>query len=153
MYVETKFLDDRLLEFLPQYATAGAAAADLRACTIDGGDFDRTFIAPGGRAMVGTGIAIHICDPNYGGLVLPRSGMGSKGITLGNSPGLIDPDYTGEIKLALWNSGSFGLEIRALDRLAQLLIVPIIRPHFIAVKDFAEATARGDKGFGSSGVR
>lgn len=157
MNLEIKILDPRLgdLGLLPDYATEGAAAVDLRACTIGGWQFERFTVAPGSREKIGTGIAVDLGSLNVAfpvaGLILPRSGLGARGVTLGNAPGLLDADYQGEITLALWNSGPHELVINAFDRLAQLLIVPVMRPVFVPVPEFSRVTERGEGGFGSTG--
>jgi dUTP pyrophosphatase len=159
--LELRILDERLYpDHVPDYATDEAAAIDLRACSIEGlmigEDTQRVTVLPGGRAKIGTGIAIDVGTPGrqgapLAGLILPRSGLGSRGITLGNAPGLLDGDYQGELFLALWNAGIEPLEIGPLDRLAQLVIVPIVRPTFQIVSAFTRTTQRGEGGFGSTG--
>lgn len=157
MQLELKILDDRITSL--DYATNGAAAVDLRACSIDGKPLGVTLahviIAPGMRVMIGTGIAIDLGSDEIftecAALVLPRSGLGSRGITLGNAPGLIDSDYQGEITLALWNAGPDEFRIEPLARLAQLLIVPTLRPQFHPVVEFSRVTRRGAGGFGHTG--
>ena len=144
--IDVKVLDDRLKGNLPEYATVGSAGLDLRACT----DAPLT-LAPGETRMISTGIAIHIADPGYAALVLPRSGLGSKsGIVLGNLVGLIDSDYQGPLTCALWNRGATPFELKPLDRIAQLVVVPVIQLAFNVVEEFA-ASKRGVGGFGSTG--
>lgn len=154
MNVELKILDQRIAEEPLKYATDGSCAADLRACSnvpID--------IYPGDIAKIGTGVALHLgsaimpdCQ-RLAGLVLPRSGLASRGITIVNYPaGLIDADYTGEIIAALRNDGDEPFRIYPLDRIAQLLIVPVALPRFRVVEEFTATTARGAGGFGSTGV-
>lgn len=161
MNLEIRLLDARLEDddLFPRYATPEAAAVDLRACNLNSAEFLRGqfTLRPGERIKIGTGIALDLGshgDENrhVAGLILPRSGLGARGITLGNAPGLLDADYQGEITLALWNSGEHEYILRPLDRLAQLLFVPILRPQFSVVSTFSRHTARGDGGFGSTGV-
>ena len=144
--LDVKILDPRLKGNLPAYATAGSAGLDLRACI----DAPLT-LAPGETKMISTGIAIHIADAGYAALVLPRSGLGSKsGIVLGNLVGLIDSDYQGPLTCALWNRGSTPFELKPLERIAQLIVVPVVQVAFNLVEDFA-ASERGAGGFGSTG--
>jgi dUTP pyrophosphatase len=146
MKVDVKLLDPRLRTQPPRYATAGAAGLDLRAC-IDA----PLALAPGETQLVPTGIAIHLDDPGYAALVLPRSGLGHKhGIVLGNLVGLIDSDYQGQIMVSCWNRGRAPFTIEPLERIAQLVVVPVVRVEFNTVDDFA-ASARGAGGFGSTG--
>ena len=161
MNLEIRLLDARLEDddLFPRYATPEAAAVDLRACNLNSAEFLRGqfTLRPGERIKIGTGIALDLGghgDENrhVAGLILPRSGLGARGITLGNAPGLLDADYQGEITLALWNSGEHEYILRPLDRLAQLLFVPILRPQFSVVSTFSRHTARGDGGFGSTGM-
>lgn len=144
--ISVKILDERMRDLLPQYATAGSAGLDLRACI----DAPLT-IAPGDTVLVATGLAIHIGDPGYAAMILPRSGLGHKhGIVLGNLVGLIDSDYQGPLMVSTWNRGDCEFVLNPLDRLAQLVVVPILQVGFDIVDDFAES-ARGDGGFGSTG--
>ncbi len=144
--LDVKVLDPRLRTQLPGYATAGAAGLDLRAC-IDA----PLALAPGDTQLVPTGIAIHLGDPGYAALVLPRSGLGHKhGIVLGNLVGLIDSDYQGEIMVSCWNRGRESFTIQPLERIAQLVVVPVVRVEFNVVEEFA-ASDRGAGGFGSTG--
>ena len=148
MQVELKILDPRAREALPRYATAGSAGLDLRAML----DAPVT-IAPGETVLVKTGIAIHIGDPAYAAVILPRSGLGhKKGIVLGNLVGLIDSDYQGELMISTWNRGSAPFTLEPMERLAQLVFVPVARADFRVVDDFA-ASERGAGGFGSTGTR
>ena len=144
--LDVKILDPRLKANLPAYATPGSAGLDLRAC------IDAPFtLAPGETRMVSTGIAIHIGDAGYAALVLPRSGLGSKsGIVLGNLTGLIDSDYQGPLMCALWNRSAVPFELQPLERIAQLIIVPVAQVAFNVVDEFAAST-RGAGGFGSTG--
>ena len=144
--LDVRVLDARLRENLPHYATPGAAALDLRACV----EAPLT-LAPGQSELVPTGIAIHIGDPRYAAIVLPRSGLGHKhGIVLGNLVGLIDSDYQGQIMMSAWNRGQTAFTIQPLERIAQLLIVPVLQVEFNIVEDFAPSD-RGAGGFGSTG--
>jgi dUTP pyrophosphatase len=144
--LEVKILDERIRGMLPQYATAGAAGLDLRACI----DSPLT-LEPGDSQLVSSGIAIHVGDPQYAALVLPRSGLGAKnGIVLGNLVGLIDSDYQGPLAVSVWNRGKLAFTIRPLDRIAQLIVVPVMQVEFEVVEQFA-ASARGAGGFGSTG--
>jgi dUTP pyrophosphatase len=146
--VELKIIDPRLgAELpLPQYATEGAAGLDLRACL----DAPLT-LAPGEVALIGTGFAMHIADPGLAAVLLPRSGLGHKhGIVLGNLVGLIDSDYQGEVKVSCWNRGAAPFTIAPGERIAQLVLVPVVRARFEVVRDFTP-TARGDGGFGHTG--
>jgi dUTP pyrophosphatase len=146
MKMDVKILDARLREQMPQYATPGAAGPDLRACL----DAPLT-LQPGETRLVPTGLAIHLADPGYAALILPRSGLGHKhGIVLGNLVGLIDSDYQGQLMVSTWNRGSEPFELAPLERLAQLVIVPVVQAQFNIVDDF-EASARGEGGFGSTG--
>lgn len=148
MQVDLKILDPRAREALPRYATAGSAGLDLRAML----DAPVT-IAPGETVLVKTGIAIHIGDPAYAAVILPRSGLGHrKGIVLGNLVGLIDSDYQGELMISTWNRGSAPFTLEPMERLAQLVFVPVARADFRLVDDFA-ASERGAGGFGSTGTR
>ena len=131
---------------LPQYATAGAAGLDLRACV----DAPLT-LRPGESQLVPSGIAIHLGDPGFAAVVLPRSGLGAKhGIVLGNLVGLIDSDYQGQVLVSVWNRGNAAFTIQPLDRIAQLIVVPVVQVQFEVVEEFA-ASARGAGGFGSTG--
>ncbi|MDL1859565.1 dUTP diphosphatase [Betaproteobacteria bacterium PRO7] len=144
--LDVKVLDARLRDQLPHYATAGAAGLDLRAC-IDA----PLALAPGDAQLVPTGIAIHLDDPGYAALVLPRSGLGHKhGIVLGNLVGLIDSDYQGQIMVSCWNRGREPFTIQPLERIAQLVVVPVLQVELNVVDEFA-ASERGAGGFGSTG--
>jgi dUTP pyrophosphatase len=146
MIIDVKVLDARLRDRLPGYATAGAAGLDLRAC-VDA----PLVIEPGATHLVRTGVAIHIADPGYAALILPRSGLGHKhGIVLGNLVGLIDSDYQGELMVSTWNRGNTAFTLNPLERLAQLVIVPVMQARFNIVDDFS-ASERGAGGFGSTG--
>ena len=144
--LDVKILDSRLKDNLPGYATPGSAGLDLRACI----DASLT-LAPGETRMVPTGIAIHLGDPGFAALVLPRSGLGSKsGIVLGNLVGLIDSDYQGPLMCALWNRSAAPFELKPMERIAQLIVVPVAQVAFNVVEEFA-ASHRGAGGFGSTG--
>ena len=144
--LDVKILDARLKDNLPAYATAGSAGLDLRACI----DAPLT-LAPGETRMISTGMAIHVSDPGFAALVLPRSGLGSKsGIVLGNLLGLIDSDFQGPLMCALWNRSAAPFELKPLERIAQLVIVPVAQVAFNVVEEFA-ASERGTGGFGSTG--
>jgi dUTP diphosphatase len=148
--VELKVIDTRVgTEFpLPESATAGSAGIDLRACLDEAIE-----LAPGETRLIGTGIAIHLDDPELAAMILPRSGLGHKhGIVLGNLVGLIDSDYQGELKISCWNRGSEAFRIEPGDRIAQLVVVPVVSVDFEVVSEFAES-ARGAGGFGHSGRR
>ena len=148
--LKMRILDPRIgREFpLPQHATAGSAGMDLRAC-IDG----PLVLAPGAAELIATGISIHVEDPGLAALLLPRSGLGHKnGIVLGNLVGLIDSDYQGPLMVSCWNRGAAPFTIQPGDRIAQMVIVPVVQAEFEVVEDFA-ASARGMGGFGSSGHR
>lgn len=148
MKIDLKVIDPRMRAYLPSYATAGAAGLDLRAL------LDAPFVlAPGETKMIRTGLAIHIGDPGYAALVLPRSGLGArKGVVLGNLVGLIDSDYQGEMMIALWNRGSEPFTVEPFERLAQMVVVPVMQAEFRIVDAFA-ASERGEGGFGSTGLR
>ena len=144
--VDVKLLDPRLRDSPPHYATAGSAGLDLRACIAAPVD-----IRPGETPLIPTGVAIHLADPGLAAMILPRSGLGHKhGIVLGNLVGLIDSDYQGEIMVSTWNRGQQTFTLQPLDRLAQLVVVPVLQMRFNVVEDFA-ASARASGGFGSTG--
>src|SRR5579864_7815281 len=146
MKLDLKILDARMREQLPAYATTGSAGLDLRAC-LD----EPLTLKPGETALVPTGLAIHVADPGYAALILPRSGLGHKhGIVLGNLVGLIDSDYQGELMLSCWNRGETTFVLNPMERLAQLVIVPVMQAEFNIVDDF-ETSERGAGGFGSTG--
>jgi len=144
--IELKVLDERIRPFLPAYATPGSAGMDLRAC-IDA----PMELKPGRTELVPTGVAIHIGDPGLAALILPRSGLGHKhGIVLGNLVGLIDSDYQGQLMISCWNRGSEVFELKPMERLAQLVLVPVIQAQFTETQLF-ESSGRGEAGFGSTG--
>ena len=146
--LDVRVLDKRLLEQLPHYATPGSAGLDLRAC-ID----TPVTLKPGETTLIASGIAIHLDDPKYAAMVLPRSGLGHKhGIVLGNLVGLIDSDYQGQIFVSVWNRGHAEFTIQPMERIAQMIVVPILQVEFNVVADFVAST-RGDGGFGSTGKK
>ena len=144
--IDIKILDSRLKNQLPAYATAGSAGLDLRAC------IEQVMtIEPGEAKLIPTGIAIHLADPGLAAMVLPRSGLGHKhGIVLGNLVGLIDSDYQGQIFVSCWNRGHIPFPLNPLERIAQLVVVPVVQVSFNVVNDF-EQSHRGANGFGSTG--
>jgi dUTP pyrophosphatase len=146
MKIDVKILDPRMRDQLPQYATPGAAGLDLRACI----DHDMV-LNPGETQLIPTGLSIHIQDPGYAAMILPRSGLGHKhGIVLGNLVGLIDSDYQGPLMVSCWNRSQTAFSLAPMERLAQLVIVPVMQAEFCVVSDFT-ASARGESGFGSTG--
>ncbi len=146
--VDLRILDARLAAQLPEYATPGSAGLDIRAC-IDA----PVTLQPGDTSLVPSGMAIHIGDAGYAALILPRSGLGHKhGIVLGNLVGLIDSDYQGQIFVSVWNRGHHAFTIQPMERIAQLIIVPVAQVELNVVSAFA-ASARGDGGFGSTGKK
>lgn len=146
--IDVRLLDPRMAEHLPAYATPGSAGLDLRAC------LDAPLIlAPGQAQLIPTGLSIHIGDPGLCAMLLPRSGLGHKhGIVLGNLVGLIDSDYQGPLMVSCWNRGSAAFTIEPMERIAQMVIVPVVQAAFRRVDEFA-ASARGEGGFGSTGKR
>lgn len=146
--VDVKILDPRLQGNLPSYATPGSAGLDLRACIDEPVD-----IKPGQTILVPTGLSIHIADPGYAAMILPRSGMGHKnGIVLGNLVGLIDSDYQGPLMVSTWNRGQATFRLEPMERLAQLVIVPVVQAQFRVVEEFEQTSDRGSGGFGSTGT-
>ena len=144
--LEVRILDERIRGMLPHYATPGAAGLDLRAC-IDA----PLELGAGDSRLVSSGIAIHVADAGHAAVILPRSGLGSKdGIVLGNLVGLIDSDYQGPLMISVWNRGKAAFTIQPLERIAQLVVVPVVQVEFEVVEEFA-ASARGAGGFGSTG--
>ena len=144
--IELKILDERIHPHLPAYATPGSAGMDLRACIAS-----PLVLAPGQTELIPTGIAIHIGDPGLAAVILPRSGLGHKhGIVLGNLVGLIDSDYQGPLMVSCWNRGAAAYTLQPLERLAQLVIVPVVQAAFQVVEEFAESE-RATGGFGSTG--
>ncbi|MFT4190494.1 MAG: dUTP diphosphatase [Comamonas sp.] len=147
MLLDVKILDPRLSGQLPGYATPGSAGLDLRACL----DAPLT-LAPNAWQLVPTGLAIHLKDPGYAALILPRSGLGHKhGIVLGNLVGLIDSDYQGQLMVSAWNRSETAFTLEPLERLAQLVIVPVVQARFNVVDEFAQPSERGAGGYGSTG--
>ncbi len=146
MKLDVRVLDRRLEQALPTYATKGSAGLDLHAC-IDA----PLVLEPGAAQLLPTGMAIHIADPHFAAMILPRSGLGAKhGIVLGNLVGLIDSDYQGPLMVSCWNRGRDAFTIRPMDRIAQLVVVPVVQVHWNVVDAFDES-ARGAGGFGSTG--
>ena len=146
--LDVRVLDSRLLDQLPHYATAGSAGLDLRACL----DAPVT-LKPGETTLIPSGVAIHLDDPQYAAMILPRSGLGHKhGIVLGNLVGLIDSDYQGQIFVSIWNRGQVEFTIQPMERIAQMIVVPVLQVEFNVVPDFV-ASKRGDGGFGSTGKK
>ncbi len=146
--IDIKILDPRMKDQLPAYATAGSAGLDLRACINEA-----LHIQPGTTHLIPTGLAIHLADPAYAAMILPRSGLGHKhGIVLGNLVGLIDSDYQGELMVSTWNRGSTEFVLNPMDRLAQLVIVPVLQVSFNMVDEF-DSSSRGAGGFGSTGKK
>ena len=144
--IAVKIIDPRMKDNLPAYATPGSAGLDLRAC-IDA----PMVIEPGQTVLIPTGLAIHLADPGYAAMILPRSGMGHKnGIVLGNLVGLIDSDYQGQLMVSTWNRGQNAFTLNPMERLAQLVIVPVLQVDFEVVEEFG-ASERGEGGFGSTG--
>ncbi len=144
--IAVKILDERLREQMPAYATPGSAGLDLRACVEA-----PVTIEPGSTHLIPTGLAIHIGDPGYAAMILPRSGLGHKhGIVLGNLVGLIDSDYQGQLMVSTWNRGNTAFVLNPMERLAQLVIVPVLQVGFEVVEEF-EDSERGAGGFGSTG--
>ena len=146
MHVDLKILDERVRDQLPHYATPGSAGLDLRAC-LDG----PVVLNPGETRLIPTGLAMHLADPGYAAVILPRSGLGHKhGVVLGNLVGLIDSDYQGQLMVSLWNRGQEAFTVQPFERIAQMVIVPVAQASFRVVDDFA-ASDRGEGGFGSTG--
>jgi len=149
MQIDVKILDPRMAGHLPAYATPGSAGLDLRACL----DAPLT-LAPNAWQLVPTGLAIHLADPGHAAMILPRSGLGHKhGIVLGNLVGLIDSDYQGQLMVSAWNRSDVPFTIEPMERIAQMVIVPVVQARFNVVQDFAVASERGAGGYGSTGTR
>jgi len=147
MLIDVRVMDGRMADQLPGYATPGSAGLDLRAC-LD----EPLLLAPNAWQLVPTGLAIHLKDPGYAALILPRSGLGHKhGIVLGNLVGLIDSDYQGQLMVSAWNRSDVAYTLQPMERLAQLVIVPVVQAQFRVVDDFDHATERGAGGYGSTG--
>ncbi|MDY0272471.1 MAG: dUTP diphosphatase [Advenella sp.] len=148
MKIDLKILDERIRSQLPAYATGGSAGLDLRAC-LD----EAITLEPGQTTLIPTGLSIHINNPNYAAVILPRSGLGHKhGIVLGNLVGLIDSDYQGQLMVSTWNRGQTNFIISPMERIAQLVVVPVQQVEFNIVDEF-EDSDRGTDGFGSTGRR
>jgi len=148
MKVDLKILDERIRDHLPNYATPGSAGLDLRAC-LDG----PVTIGPNEWQLISTGVAIHLADPTFAALILPRSGLGHKhGIVLGNLVGLIDSDYQGPLMVSAWNRSTVPFVMNPMERLAQLVIVPVLQAQFNVVQEFNAPSQRGAGGYGSTGV-
>ena len=146
--IDLKVLDARMADTLPAYATPGSAGLDLRAC-LDA----PVVLAPGQTALIPTGLAIHIADPGLAAMILPRSGLGHKhGIVLGNLVGLIDSDYQGQLMVSAWNRSDTAFTLQPMERLAQLVIVPVVQAQFNVVDEFSGASERGQGGYGSTGT-
>jgi dUTP pyrophosphatase len=146
MQVDLKILDPRVRQQLPHYATPGSAGLDLRAC-LDAA----VSLNPGETQLIPTGLAIHLADPGYAAMILPRSGLGHKhGVVLGNLVGLIDSDYQGQLMVSVWNRGKEPFTIQPFERIAQMVIVPVLQASFNLVDDF-DGSHRGEGGFGSTG--
>ena len=147
MHIDLKIMDPRMAEHLPAYATPGSAGLDLRACL----DAPLT-LAPNAWQLVPTGLAVHLADPAYAAMLLPRSGLGHKhGIVLGNLVGLIDSDYQGQLMVSCWNRSPTEFTIEPMERIAQMVIVPVVQAQFRVVDDFDSASERGAGGYGSTG--
>jgi dUTP pyrophosphatase len=145
--IDVKVLDARMAAQMPAYATPGSAGLDLRACL----DAPLT-LAPNAWQLVHTGLAVHLADPGYAALILPRSGLGHKhGIVLGNLVGLIDSDYQGQLMVSAWNRSDVAFTIEPMERIAQMVIVPVVQARFNVVSEFAAESARGSGGYGSTG--
>ena len=147
MKLDVRILDERLRSQLPAYATPGSAGLDLRAC-IDA----PLELAPNAWQLVPTGMAIHLADPGYAAMLLPRSGLGHKhGIVLGNLVGLSDSDYQGQLMVSLWNRTDSPFVIEPMERVAQMVIVPVVQPQFTLVEELSGSSERGEGGYGSTG--
>ena len=147
MQIDLKILDPRMADQLPEYATPGSAGLDLRAC-LD----EPLTLQPNAWQLVPTGIAIHLQDPGYAAMLLPRSGLGHKhGIVLGNLVGLIDSDYQGQLMVSCWNRSDVAFTIEPMERIAQMVIVPVVQARFNVVSEFGDVTERGAGGYGSTG--
>jgi dUTP pyrophosphatase len=147
MQVDIKILDERLREAMPAYATPGSAGLDLRACLTE-----PLTLAPNAWQLVPTGMALYLADPHYAAMILPRSGMGHKhGIVLGNLVGLIDSDYQGQLMVSAWNRTDVAFTIEPMERIAQLVIVPVVQASFNVVDEFADVSQRATGGYGSTG--
>ena len=149
MKIDVKIMDARMADQLPAYATPGSAGLDLRACL----DAPLT-LAPNAWQLVPTGIAVYLKDPGYAAMLLPRSGLGHKhGIVLGNLVGLIDSDYQGQLMVSCWNRSDVAFTIEPMERIAQMVIVPVMQAEFNVVTEFEAPSARGEGGYGSTGKK
>jgi len=149
MKIDLKIMDPRIADQLPAYATPGSAGLDLRAC-IDA----PLILAPNAWQLVPTGMAVYLNDPGYAALLLPRSGLGHKhGIVLGNLVGLIDSDYQGQLMVSCWNRSDVAFTIEPMERIAQMVIVPVVQAQFNVVTEFAAPSERGEGGYGSTGQK
>jgi dUTP pyrophosphatase len=147
MKIDVKILDSRMADQLPAYATTGSAGLDLRACL----DAPLT-LEPNAWQLVPTGLAIHLADPGFAAMILPRSGLGHKhGIVLGNLVGLIDSDYQGQLMVSAWNRSPVAFTVEPMERIAQMVIVPVVQAELNIVKEFGEVSERGAGGYGSTG--
>lgn len=147
MKIDVKIMDARMAEQLPAYATPGSAGLDLRACLNE-----PLTLQPNAWQLVPTGIAIYLQDPNFAAMILPRSGLGHKhGIVLGNLVGLIDSDYQGQLMVSAWNRSDVAFTIEPMERIAQLVIVPVVQAQFNVVTEFHASSERGEGGYGSTG--
>jgi dUTP pyrophosphatase len=147
MNIDLKVLDPRMASCLPAYATPGSAGLDLRAC-LD----EAITLQPNAWQLIPTGLSIYLADPNFAAMILPRSGLGHKhGIVLGNLVGLIDSDYQGQLMVSAWNRSSTAFTIEPMERIAQLIIVPVLQAQFNVVSEFAAVSERGAGGYGSTG--
>jgi dUTP pyrophosphatase len=149
MKIDVKIMDARMADQLPAYATEGSAGLDLRAC------LDAPLnLAPNAWQLVPTGIAVYLKDPGYAAMLLPRSGLGHKhGIVLGNLVGLIDSDYQGQLMVSCWNRSDVAFTIEPMERIAQMVIVPVVQAQFNLVTEFEAPSARGEGGYGSTGKK
>lgn len=149
MKIDLKIMDPRMADQLPAYATSGSAGLDLRACI----DAPLT-LEPNAWKLVPTGLAVYLNDPGYAALLLPRSGLGHKhGIVLGNLVGLIDSDYQGQLMVSCWNRSDVAFTIEPMERIAQMVIVPVVQAQFNVVSEFAASSERGEGGYGSTGQK
>jgi len=149
MKIDLKIIDPRMADQLPAYATSGSAGLDLRACI----DAPLT-LEPNAWKLVPTGLAVYLNDPGYAALLLPRSGLGHKhGIVLGNLVGLIDSDYQGQLMVSCWNRSDVAFTIEPMERIAQMVIVPVVQAQFNVVSEFAASSERGEGGYGSTGQK
>jgi len=149
MRIDCRILDQRLREAMPAYATPGSAGLDLRACLQQA-----LTLEPNAWQLIPTGMAVHLADPGYAALILPRSGLGHKhGVVLGNLVGLIDSDYQGQLMVSAWNRSPQPYTIQPMERIAQLVVVPVVQAQFNLVEDFEQPSQRGVGGYGSTGAQ